>query len=213
MNALAKLLALVLLTTIARGQNEDAAFLEELAKNFEQVRPVPAHNFVPEAQMHGTLHTVRPMADNDGLNNTYYMDTPSGVEAVLGTVAVVARIRELYALDYLRGLSKTEEFRNALTKSIGDKVESAGNIVRDPVKTLRSVPKGASRFFGRIGEGMKGGTSQPPNAQSGSPMGDGMMNQMMKNHQMMQSRMEMMEMMMGQMLEHQAAQQDTKLPK
>jgi hypothetical protein len=44
----------------------------------------------------------------------------------------------------------------------------------------------------------------------GMQMGDGMMKQMMMNHQAMQGRMEMMEMMMGQMLQHQEAQQDAK---
>ena len=35
------------------------------------------------------------------------------------------RIREVYALDYLRGLSKTEEFTKALAASGKAKVESA----------------------------------------------------------------------------------------
>jgi len=83
----------------------------------------------------------------------------------------------------------------------------------DMMRGMAGAQGGMASGGMKMGEGMKGGTSQPPNAQSGSPMGDGMMNQMMKNHQMMQGRMEMMEMMMGQMLEHQAAQQDTKLPK
>jgi hypothetical protein len=47
-------------------------------------------------------------------------------------------------------------------------------------------------------------------AKGAPPMGDGMMNQMMMNHQAMQGRMEMMEMMMGQMLQHQEVQQDSK---
>ena len=43
-----------------------------------------------------------------------------------------------------------------------------------------------------------------------SPMDEGMMKQMMTNHQAMQGRMDMMEMMMGQMLQHQDAQQNAK---
>jgi hypothetical protein len=147
-------------TTTAPVQTEDRAFLDQFEKTFEQGGSVAAKDFVPEAQMRGQLHTVRPMADNDGLNNTYFLDTPAGVEEVTGTPALLARIREIYALDYLRGLSKTEEFGKALAKSVESKVKSVGGIVRDPIGTIKNVPKGASRFFGRVGEGMKGGKSE-----------------------------------------------------
>lgn len=159
--------ALVLLTATTLAQVEDKAFLEQFEKTFEQGGSVQARDFVPEAQMSGTLHTIRPMADNDGLNNTYFIDSPSGMQEVTGTAALEARIREIYALDYLRGLSKTEEFGKALGKSVESKVKSVGGIVRDPVGTIKNVPKGASRFFGRIGEGMKGGKSVE---EGGSPL-------------------------------------------
>jgi hypothetical protein len=138
---------------------DDREFLARFEKTFEAGGAMEARNFVPEALMHGTLHTVRPLAQNDGLNNTYFIDTPSGVQEVTGTAALSERIREIYALDHLRGLSKTEEFGKALAKSVGAKVESVANVVRDPVGTIKNVPKGASRFFGRIGEGLKGGKS------------------------------------------------------
>jgi hypothetical protein len=57
-------------------------------------------------------------------------------------------------------LSKTEEFRKALGKSVESKVDSVAGVVRDPIGTIKNVPKGASRFFGRIGEGLKGGKSE-----------------------------------------------------
>lgn len=81
--------------------------------------------------------------------------------------------------------------------------------MHDQMNIMRSMQGGKGGMAGgdmMMGEGMKGGGSQPPNAQLDPPMGDGMMDQMMKNHQAMQDRVGMMEMMMGQMLEHQAAQ-------
>ncbi len=148
------------LTTAALAQIDDKAFLEKFEKTFEQGGGVAAKDFVPEEQMQGKLHRVRPLAENDGLNNTYFMDTPSGVQEITGTPALIVRIREIYAIDYLRGLSKTEEFGKAFAASAGAKVESVVGVVRDPIGTLKNVPKGASRFFGRIGEGMKGGKSK-----------------------------------------------------
>ena len=68
MNVIPKLVALALLSTAALAQTDDKAFLEQFGKTFEQGGPVPAKDFVPEAQLQGALHTVvRPLADNDGL--------------------------------------------------------------------------------------------------------------------------------------------------
>jgi hypothetical protein len=149
-----------LLTAGALAQNEDRAFLDRFEQGFEPEGGVAAADFVPEGLMTGNLHTVRPLAHNDGLNNTYFVDTPSGLQEITGTPALVARIREVYAIEYLRGLSKSEEFRKALGQAAGAKVKSAAGLVRNPVSTIKDVPRGASRFFGRIGEGLKGGQSE-----------------------------------------------------
>jgi hypothetical protein len=154
------LLSFVCLASHAFAQTDDAAFLAQFEKTFEKGGAVEAANFVPAALMNGRLHTVRPLADNDGLLNTYFIDTPDGVLEVTGTPALAVRVRELYALDHLRGLSKTEEFGKALAKTAGAKIESVTGVVRDPVGTIKKVPKGASRFFGRIGEGLKGHKSE-----------------------------------------------------
>jgi hypothetical protein len=152
--------ALLILATSLRAQTDDSAFLAQFEKSFEEGGAVQAARFVPAALMKGSLHTVRPLADNDGLLNTYFIDTSGGVLEVTGTPALAVRIRELYALDYLRGLSRTEEFAKALAQTGKAKIESVAGVVRDPFGTIKNVPKGASRFFGRIGEGLKGRTSE-----------------------------------------------------
>ncbi len=144
----------------ASAQTDDRDFLGRFEKTFETGGDVQAKDFTPEDSMHGSLHTVRPLAVNDGFNNTYFLDSPSGVLEVSGTPSLLMRIREIYAIDYLRGLSKTDEFRKALGQSVGAKVDSVAEVVRDPYGTIQNIPKGASRFFGRIGEGLKGGASK-----------------------------------------------------
>ena len=57
-------------------------------------------------------------------------------------------------------MSKTDEFTKALKAAGKQKVDSVVGLVKDPVGTIKRVPQGASRFFGRIGEGMKGGGSE-----------------------------------------------------
>ena len=104
--------------------------------------------------------TVRPLADNDGLRNTYYVETGSDVQEVTGTASLQIRVKEIYAIDKLRGVSRTDEFEKAIVTAGKAKVESAAHLLSDPFGTIKNVPKGASRFFGRIGEGLKGGGSK-----------------------------------------------------
>ena len=146
-----------LTTSALLAQTEDAAFLAKFESTFEPIGSVEAKAFVAEPAMSGRLHSVRPLAVNDGLRNTYFVDTPSGVQEVTGTPALYQLVREIYAIDYLRSLSTSEEFGKALTNAGKQKIESAGKLLSDPFGTIKNVPKGASRFFGRIGEGMKGG--------------------------------------------------------
>ena len=92
--------------------------------------------------------------------NTYFLYSGNNAFEVTTGIALRIRIRELYAIDKLRGMSKTEEFTKALSKAAKQKAESVAGIVKDPIGTIKRVPQGASRFFGRIGEGLKGGTSE-----------------------------------------------------
>jgi hypothetical protein len=94
------------------------------------------------------------------LLNTYFLSSGDRVFEVTTVIALRARIRELYAIDKLRGISKTAAFTKALAAAGKKKLQSAAGIVKDPIGAIKRVPKGASRFFGRIGESMKGGTSE-----------------------------------------------------
>jgi hypothetical protein len=122
---------------------------------FESVGPVEAKLFLPEDVMKGQLHSVRPQAENDRLVNTYYVDSRDQVFAVTTGLALRTRIREMYAIDKLRATSKTEEFGKAMAAAGKQKVENVKGIVKDPVGTIKRVPQGASRFFGRIGDTLK----------------------------------------------------------
>ena len=165
--------ALALSPAAAHAQEVDSAvaadpFLTKFQSTFETPAALPAADFVPAESMEGPSHRVGSQAYSDGLHNTYFLVTRSGDIEVTGTSALLERIREIYALEHLRGISKTDEFTDGLKKSATGKLEGAAAIVRDPVGTIKKVPKGASRFFGRIGEGIKGGRSE---AEAGSALG------------------------------------------
>ena len=153
-------IALSLFATTALAQTDSTPSPAPPETTFESGGRVEAKMFIPENLMKGRLHTVGEQAENDGLLNTYFLYSGDRAFEVTTGVALRTRIRELYAINKLRGMSKTEEFTKAMANAGKKKLESVGGIVRDPVGTIKRVPQGASRFFGRIGESLKGGSSE-----------------------------------------------------
>ena len=117
--------------------------VERTEPAFETAGLVETKLFLPEDVMKGRLHIVHQQAENDGLLNTYFLSSEGRDFEVTTGIALRARIREIYALNKLRGMSKTDEFGKAMANAGKKKLQSAGGIVRDPVGTIKRVPKGA----------------------------------------------------------------------
>ena len=154
------LLALSLFATAALAQTDSTPSPTPPETTFESGGRVETKMFVPEDLMKGSLHTVGEQAENDGLVNTYFLYSGDNAFAVTTGIALRTRIREIYAIDKLQSMSKTDEFGKAMANAGKQKLESVAGIVRDPLGTIKRVPQGASRFFGRIGESLKGGQSE-----------------------------------------------------
>src|SRR5437867_2968398 len=127
---------------------------------FEAPGRVETKMFIPTNLMSGPLDSVADFAENDGMNNTYFLYSGNDAWAVTTGIALRTRIREIYAVDKLREMSKTDEFTQAMANAGKQKVEGVVGIVTNPLGTIQNIPLGASRFFGRIGEGLKGGRTQ-----------------------------------------------------
>ena len=127
---------------------------------FESPGRVETKMFIPAGLMSGPLHSVGDFAENDGMNNTYFLYSGNDASAVTTGIALRTRIREIYAIDKLRQMSKTDEFAQAMANAGKQKIEGVVGIVTNPIGTIQNIPLGASRFFGRIGEGLKGGRTE-----------------------------------------------------
>lgn len=151
--------ALLALASVAAAQETDDAFLAKYSSTFETGGSVESTQFLPPALLSGPLHQVGVRAFNDGMHNTYFLYV-GGVDTEVTTgLALRTRIRELYAIDALKRMSASEGFSKAIAEAGKQKVESVVGVVKDPLGTVAGIPKGASRFFGRVGESMKGGKS------------------------------------------------------
>jgi hypothetical protein len=122
---------------------------------FESSGRVETRLFISADLMHGPLHSVGDYAENDGMNNTYFLYSGDDAWAVTTGIALRTRIREIYAMDKLREMSKTEEFTEAIANAGQQKIEGVVGVVTNPVDTIENIPLGASRFFGRIGARLK----------------------------------------------------------
>jgi hypothetical protein len=149
------IIAAGLVATTALAQTDSTPPPASTGTAFESEGRVEAKMFLPADVMKGRLHSVAEQAENDGLLNTYFLYSGGQAFEVTTFVALHTRIRELYAIDKLRATSKTEEFGKAMAAAGKQKVENVKGIVKDPVGTIKRVPQGASRFFGRIGDSVK----------------------------------------------------------
>jgi len=134
--------------------------LAQTDNSFESPGRVDAKLFLPADVMSGPLHKVGPTAENDGLNNTYFLYSGDDSWAVTTSLALRQRVKEVYAIQKLIEMKKGPEFAKAMENAAKAKVEGVVGLVTNPIGTMKNIPLGASRFFGRIGEGLKGGETQ-----------------------------------------------------
>jgi len=149
------LVAVSVLATTVLAQTNPTSSPASPESSYEVEGPVNAHTFLSQDMLRGRLHSVGEDAENDGLVNTYFLSSGGQEYPIATFAALYTRIRELYAIDKLRATSKTEEFGKAMAAAGKQKVENVKGIVKDPVGTIKRVPQGASRFFGKIGDSIK----------------------------------------------------------
>jgi hypothetical protein len=102
-------LAFITITALAKTQTATSP----APQAFEVPGRVPTKVFIPANLMSGQLDSVGDFAENDGMNNTYFLYSGNDAWAVTTGIALRTRIREIYAIEKLREMSKTDEFAQA----------------------------------------------------------------------------------------------------
>ena len=132
---------------------EAPAFAE--GGRYDQPGAVEAASLLPEKALGDGAPRIAPEAAADGLHATFILDGPGGQEQITGIQSLLNRIQEIRATDTLRRMNKSAEFGKALLSSGKEKIESVKEAVKDPVRTAQQLPRGASKFFGRLGNTIK----------------------------------------------------------
>lgn len=131
--------------------------------------PVPAPPSVPHEQppvlraedilrpdiLAGPHHRVRSTVPTMRGHNRYVIDSDFGVFTADGNAMLLSRVAEIRAMARLAGVSKTDEYGEALANAAKAPVDLAKNLATDPVDTLSGIPQGVWKFMNRVGQSAK----------------------------------------------------------
>jgi hypothetical protein len=110
-----------------------------------------ASEVLPQNLLTGPNYKISATVVNDGLVNTYQLETKYGALTVESSGLLLIRINELRAIDKMEQLKKTDVYSDALKKSATAPIKTAEGLVTDPVATTTGAVSGIGRWFGDVG--------------------------------------------------------------
>jgi hypothetical protein len=111
------------------------------------------------ADVAGPAHRVRENVRTDGYMAHFIIDSDYGDMEVIGTELTRVRIHELQAIRKLLEVSKSDLFAEGVKRSIEQPVAAVKNIAKDPVGSVKAVPKTVGHFFQKIGQSVSNAAS------------------------------------------------------
>jgi hypothetical protein len=118
--------------------------------DYETRGPVKAEDFLPKSAFAGKRIFVEKAARNNGLQNMYQIRAGTQEYEITGSEAALQFLQELRAINQLRQISTTKAVTRGLSQSAKETYQTGRQIVRDPIGSVKKVPQGASRFFGKV---------------------------------------------------------------
>ena len=107
----------------------------------------------------GPAHRVREQVPTDGYMAHFTIDSDYGEFRCIGTYQARARIREMEAIQKLVAVSKSDLFAEGVKRSIEQPIDAVKNIAKDPVGSVKAVPKTVGHFFQKVGKSVENAAS------------------------------------------------------
>lgn len=127
----------------------------QTADQFEGPAMLPAQELAPAGLVAGSGFRVDSPVPTDGLMALFAIRSNVGNFNAPGLEMLRIRVAELPAIAKLQQTSKTGVFAQSLAKNAVRPVTAAGQMVMNPVETVKGLPGGVQRFFGRVGAGVQ----------------------------------------------------------
>ena len=150
-STVALLIGSVVLTTDARAQSA-----------LERPPTLQARDLAPPTMLKGPRFTVDAQVPIVDLQPRFVVRSDFGVFEAHGRDRLGIRVIEVGALEQLERTSKSEEFLKAAGNAAVRPVESAANMLANPVETVKGAPAAVGRFFDRVQAGAKSVANAPP---------------------------------------------------
>jgi hypothetical protein len=147
-----------------------ASIAADPAGQFEKPPVLQARDLVPATLLSGEGFHVDDAVPTDGLMALFTLHTELGTLQVHGIELLRIRVAEVPAMLELAHESKTKVFAQALARTGAEPIKAAGQMVMHPVDTVKGLPGGVGRFFGRVGLGaqrIKEAATEPEEAPAG----------------------------------------------
>ncbi|MGE0154028.1 MAG: hypothetical protein AB7R90_15540 [Reyranellaceae bacterium] len=126
------------------------------AQTVEQASPLSASRILPANLRQGPDFKVREQVANDGLVNTYVIESTFGTFTAVTTAKLRQRVGEVVALRHMETLRQSDLFGKAIGGAVRSTGDAVVNTVRDPVGTVSNVFSGVGKAFSRTGESLFG---------------------------------------------------------
>jgi len=118
-------------------------------EKYEKIHNLKANEQLPAKIIRTDYYQIDPVVKSNGFLNIYTIKSDFGDYKATGNLSLLVLIRELYALNELKNLSKSKVFIEAAANSATGSIESMFHIATKPVETVKGVPGGVSRLFKR----------------------------------------------------------------
>jgi hypothetical protein len=148
--------------------------IAQTAAQFETPPTLPAHELAPATLLNGNGFHVDEEVPTDGLTAHFTLRSDVGTFNADGLEMLRIRVAEIPAIVELNQTSKSKVFAQALATNAAAPVAAAGQMVMHPVDTVKGMPAGIGRFFGRVGLGaqkIKEAATTPEEASAGEKAG------------------------------------------
>jgi hypothetical protein len=120
-------------------------------EQFESPPILKAQQLAPASLLSGNGFSVDENVPTDGLTANFTIHSDLGVLQAHGLEMLKIRVAEVPAMIELQNTSKAGVFAKSVATNAARPVVAAGQMILNPVETVKGLPGGVSRFFGRVG--------------------------------------------------------------
>jgi hypothetical protein len=152
----------------------DLSATASFPQRFEKPPILPARTLVQASLLSGDGFRVQEQVPTDGLMAHFTIQSDVGTFDANSIEMLEIRVAEIPAIIELSKTSKSEVFAKSVATNAVRPVTAAGQMIMNPVETVKGIPSGVGRFFGRVGLAgtkLKESVTEPEEASAGAKAG------------------------------------------